>query len=606
MWWKKPSVIFIIFFSILAIGMKIWLPHTNFISYDTFGLYMPLPAKYIYNDVGLETEWYKVINEKYQNTPTYFQIAQSPKGGLIMRFYQGMSYLWTPAFFAGHFYAKAFGYPADGFSMPYARALIIFGALFSILGFLLARMVLKHFFNETVTTLTLILVLAGTNLFFFSTIGNDVPHVYLFTLFLAVIWFTIKWHDAPKYSYMLLLGILLGLIVAIRPSDVFIAIFPALWGVYSKETLSNKIKLLLNHKLQIIIAAVLAFLIILPQLLYYYKYAGEFFVNIYDDAGASFNLTSPRIGQVLFGFRKGWFIYSPLSILGFVGLIFVYKRYREYFWPVTIYLALVIYMIASFNSLVSYGWRAFVQSYATLIIPTGFFVAYVIEQKVWAKVALGLVLIPFIVLNAHQAYQVKMEIIHGSRMTKEYYFAVLGKNRISDSDRTLLLIERSEAKFDEIHDPAKFKQSELIHLSFDDSQIHDSISPEPFRGTGIFTLDENTIYSPDLKIPYKDITRDYYAYIKTTVQVFSYVDIQDDLFIVTTTMNKRGEHIKYRTVTSGEAGNVFIPGQWNKMELNYQTPEIYTGNEIIQSFIWNRGQKKVWIDDFTVTAFTLD
>ena len=605
MWWKKPSVIFIILFSLSSIALKFIIPHSNFISYDNFGYYMHLPAKYIYDDVALKTDWYKQVNDKYKVSPTYFQIAQSEKGGMIMRFYKGMSYLWTPAFFAADYYAKTFGYPPDGFSPPYQWALILFGGLFCIIGYIFARKILKRFFNETITTITLILIFVGTNLFYFVTIGNDTPHAYLFTLFLIFLYYTIKWHEAQKLKYAITLGIILGFIIAIRPSDIFIAVFPVLWGVYNKETILKKIALIKSNILQILLAGVIAGLFFIPQLLYYRIYAGEFFLNIYNDPGAAFDLFHPKFGYVLFGFRKGWFIYSPLSILGFFGLILIYKKFREYFWPAVIYLALVIYLIASFNSLTSYGWRGFIQAYATLILPTGFFVQYLMNRSVLIKILAFIVITFFIVLNLFQSYQVKMGVIDGSRMTRAYYFKVLFKTKVTDQDRSLLRVKRSETSIDIIPDNVKFNNLTLNFQTFEDQKVTDTTSPKPYEGKGMFELNKEVIYSPDFVKPYDEITQEYYCYLRSIVYVFAYEDVSNDLFLVLTTINKKGEHIKYRA-NSFNDDNKFIPGKWNRLIIDYQSPEIYSGKERIQSLVWYRGKGRVWIDNFKVMAYTID
>lgn len=606
MWLRKPSLWFLFFFSVVCVSSDFVIPHANFISYDNFGYYMHLPAKYIYNDVALETEWYKEINAKYNVTPTYFQIAPTEKGGIIMRFYKGMSYLWTPAFFIAHYYAKTHGYPADGFSAPYQWALIMFGALWSILGFLVTRKLLLRFFNETITTISLFLILMGTNFLYFVSFGNDTPHAYLFTLFVIFIWFTLKWHEKPRYKYAISLGITLGLIIAIRPSDVFIIAFPLLFGVYNKYTLERKISTIRQNYLQIALAGIIAALFFVPQLLYYRQIAGEYVINIYNDPGAAFDLLRPRFAHVLFGFRKGWFIYSPLSILGFVGIIFVYRKFKEYFWPVVIYLALVIYLIASFNSLISYGWRGFIQAYATLVIPTGFFVEYLLKRKLVVKIFASIVILLLTALNIHQSYQVKMGIIDGSRMTMRYYFRIIGKNTVTDDDRKLLLVQRSVTPVDVIPDDIPFNNIELDFNEFEEYTINDTTAPEPFSGKGMFEMNNKVNYSPVYRNVYKKITDEYYCYLRASVMVFSYEPIENDLLIVITTTNRKGGHIKYRANTSNDDMNKFVPGQWNKLTINYQTPEIYSGNERIESMVWYRGKGRAWIDDFKVMAYTID
>ena len=78
----------------------------------------------------------------------------------------GMSILYAPFFGMAHVYAKASAYEADGYSMPYRFALV-FSALFYVLvGLLFLRKTLKHFFDEGVTSLVLLAVGIGTNLFY--------------------------------------------------------------------------------------------------------------------------------------------------------------------------------------------------------------------------------------------------------------------------------------------------------------------------------------------------------------------------------------------------------------------------------------------------------
>lgn len=602
--WKKPSIIFIFLFSIIVIGLKVNIPHTNFISYDNFGYYMHLPAKYIYNDIELETNWHKTINEKYNNTPTYFQTATTDNGKTLMRFYKGMSYLWTPAFLTAHWYAQSTDYPADGFSMPYARALIIFGALFSILGLFIARKILLHYFNEKITALTLLVVYGGTMIFFFITLGNDAPHAYLFTLFASLIWFTIKWHETPKYKYAIMLGVTMGFIVSIRMMEMIVAIIPVLWGVYSRDSLKQKINLVKENYLQVAVAVIIAICFLIPQFYYYFKITGSIFVNIYNDPGNSFNFTHPRFAHVLIGFRKGWFIYSPLSMLGIIGLIMCYRKYKFYFWPVVIYLSILVYIIASFNSLTSYGFRAFAQSTALLFIPIALVVQYLTHKKWVLQGVAGIIIVFFIALNVQNSYKLKMGVIDGSRMTREYYFATFGKMSATEEDRKLLLVKRSDTPVDIIPDDVKFYNHQLVLHTFDDLVIDNEMAPTPYQGTGMYEMGLGNEFSPGLKIPYKMVTKEYYCYLRGHVYVYSHEPITN-LWLVLTTVNKKGQHVKYKAITF-DTENPFIPGEWNKLTIDYQTHEYYNVGETFVSYVWYTGKQQVWIDKFEVIAFTLD
>ena len=601
----RYSLIAAIVIATIIFGSKIFFPQTNILAADNFGYYLHLPARFIYDDVALTGEWVNIINDKYNNTPTLYQLMQTPKGGTIDRFFCGMAILWTPAFFAGHLAAGVLNYPADGFSAPYQWALMLYGAIFAIIGLFYLRKVLLTFFTDGVTAITLLIMFLGTNLFFFTGIGNDVPHVYIFTLFAALLYYTIKWHKVQKWAYMLAIGIVGGLIIAVRPSEMIAMAIPAFWGVTNVETFKNKLNLIWKCKFQILGAFIVVGLLFLPQLLYYRIYAGEFFVNIYNDASSTLNLSNPRFGYVLFGFRKGWFIYSPLSFLSVIGLVFTWKYQRVYFWPVLIYLVVNIYIIASFTSLVSYGWRAFVQSYAILTLPLGSLVFALSKLKKASKIIIALVLLPFFALNIHQSWQVRMGIISGSRMTKAYYFRVIGKNRVNEDDRNTLLLERPLTAIDDINSSIVDFDSNVLSLTFNENLPGPEVMHQPKSMPGMLKMSNENPFSPGIKEPYSSFSSNYFFYLRGSVWVYSNSeDVTDNLLLVFSTKNKSEGELKYRAYSFSKSEKVFKPGEWNLLTADYLTPEVQSKDETIQSYIWYNGSGEVWIDDFTIDLYT--
>lgn len=590
--------------AVVIFGSKIIFPQTNMIASDNFGYYLHLPARFIYNDPGLTGHWIDTVNDKYKNTPTFYQLMQSPKGGIINRFYAGMAILWSPAFFAAHWVAGLLNQPADGFSAPYQWALMLYGALFAVIGLLYLRKVLLKFFSDGVTAITLLILYIGTNFFFFTTIGNDVPHVYLFTLFAALIWYTIRWYESHKWMHALLLGFVAGLIIAVRPSEIIFMIIPALWGITSWETLKERFTFLLDRKFQVAAAVAVAFLMFLPQLMYYRAYAGEYFLSVYTDAGSTLDLSNPRFAYVLFGFRKGWFIYSPLSILSVVGLFYAWKYQRVYFWPVLLSLLLNLYLIASFTSLVSYGWRAFIQSYAILALPLGSLVYAASKlKKVW-KALLLLLILPFAALSVHQAWQIRMAVIDGSRMTRDYYFKIIGKSQISDDDRGLLMVERSVTPFDTIDERRNLTPSLLFTYDFGDQPAETAVMHQPKSLPGMFKMHSGNPYSPGIKEPYNFFTGNYYFYLRAGVWVYGFSeDIPGKLHLVFSTKNEAGEDLKYRAFTFSTLQKEFKPGEWNYLSADYLTPEVRTKDEVVQAYVWYSGAGEVWIDDYKVELF---
>ena len=167
-------------------------PAKNTIKYDVFGYYLYLPTAFIYQDLGLKNkEVFEQLIDKYQSTPTFYQVNRGPKGYWMMKYSMGMAVLYSPAFLVGHLVALNSDYPADGFSIPYQKALLIYNILIALLGLLVLRKVLLRFFPDSIVAMVLILLYFGTNYFAYSTFYAEMPLLYLFTMYSLLLWFTI-------------------------------------------------------------------------------------------------------------------------------------------------------------------------------------------------------------------------------------------------------------------------------------------------------------------------------------------------------------------------------------------------------------------------------
>ena len=103
----------------------------------------------------------------------------------------GMSILYAPFFGLAHIYATSSSdYEADGYSMPYRFALVFSALFYVLIGLLFLRKTLKHFFDEGVTSLVLIAVGLGTNLFYYTTYEAAMPHAFNFSLICIFVYYT--------------------------------------------------------------------------------------------------------------------------------------------------------------------------------------------------------------------------------------------------------------------------------------------------------------------------------------------------------------------------------------------------------------------------------
>lgn len=588
-------------------AIKFHHPQRNYMAYDNFGTYNYLPGLIIYNDLGWKNfETLEKINEKYYCTSTWYQFHKAETGYWINRFTMGMSMLFSPFFLIGHTIALNTDYPADGFSRPYQLALFWGGFVYFLIGLFFMARVLSRLFTPLVAATTLIAVYLGSNLLFFAAFGNDSPHVYLFSLYAVLIWYTIKWHDTPLKKYAAIIGIVLGVMIIARPIELFAVLIPLFWNVWNKESLIQKIELVKQHFSHFLILALMMFLIGLPQIIYWKIYTGSFFFSPMTDPAFGFDFLTPYFGWALFGFRKGLFIYAPIIIFAYTGLYLLYRRKKEIFWPVFLFVLLNTYLLSSFSGLISYGWRAFIQSYAVLTIPLGFTIQYLFEKKLVVRMLTLAIIIAFIALTAFQSWQLTKGILHGSRMTKAYYFAVFGKTQVDPELKRLLLVERSAAAEEHFTDEAGYSRRVAYFNDFEEimpnyARYYDSVVA--LSGRYAFRMDSTLPFSPGLRKSFRDLTKKDHAWIRAGVWVYPTADPAEHEAMLTITFDHNGQNYKYRN-TSIKSENLDIKlNEWNYISLDYLTPEPRRKNDELLVYIWYRGKAPIYFDDFKVEVF---
>src|SRR5947207_8981229 len=104
---------------------------------------------------------------------------------------------------------------------------------------------------------------------------------------------------------------------------------------------------------------------LLPQLIYWKEVTGSWIYKM----GSKWDFLNPH-WRVLFGWEKGWFIYTPVTILMVVGLFMLKKA--EYKRAVIVFFILNIWIIIAWHDWRfggSYSCRALTQSLAVMAIP---------------------------------------------------------------------------------------------------------------------------------------------------------------------------------------------------------------------------------------------
>ncbi len=578
----------------------------NILSWDVFGYYLYLPLKFIYNDLSIHNPAnIDSIIQHYGNTSNFYQGMVLPDGSYVMKYSMGMSFLYAPFFFIAHIIAKVFNYPADGFSAPYQCSVFIGSIIYSLLGLWALSKVLLHFFNRTITAIVLILIVFATNYIVHITMygQNAMSHNYLFTTYAFIIWLTILWHDSHKLKYMVWLGIFCGITILSRPSEVVCLLIPLLWGIQSITTFKEKILLLLKYKGQLILFSVIILLFGLCQVAYWKIHTGKFLFYSYGaNPGEGFEFFHPYILEVLFSFRKGWLVYTPVMLFSITGFYFIYKYNRAVFLPVLVFFMVNLYIVSSWSCwwyAQTFSQRSLIPSYPIMAIGLGYFLLWATQQSKGIKTVFALLIAALAFLNCFQVIQFHNGIIDGDRMTKAAYFNVFGKLHADPANEKLLLVNRTFYGDEDFKDQSGYTSKVLKKLDFETSDKKDAA--QFHSGAFSFKLNDSTPATDTIKAPYSEITTKDHAWLKITASVYPTKDTATNPFSLVVHFTHNGYPYKYITYPSKKM-NLEL-NKWNNITFYYLTPEVRRKSNELKIYFTTKTNADVYIDDLQVEIY---
>ncbi|NVO19702.1 MAG: glycosyltransferase family 39 protein [Bacteroidetes bacterium] len=581
-------------------------PPVTVLSWDVFGYYLYLPAKFIYKDIGLhDLSWVKAILEKYQPSDTLYQVYSIPQGGYVIKYSIGLAILNAPAFFFANMHAAKLGYPADGFSLPYQYAYAISGLIYTIIGMFMLRKILKEYVNETTTGIVILLIVLGTNYFQLTAFDGMLSHNYLFTLYTFIVWYTIRWHQAPKAKYAVLLGLFMGLTILTRPTEMVCLLIPLLWGIYDIKSLQAKWKQVCSNWSHLVLLVLALFIAGLPQLVYWKSVTGHWFYYSYRNPGEGFEFLHPFILEVLFGFRKGWLIYTPLMGLALAGLYILYIKQRAAFWASLVYFLVNLWVVSSWTCWWyaggSFSQRALLSSYVLLSLPLAYLINQVREWKSVYIAGISILVLFLLLLNVFQTWQWVHGIIDKTRMTRAYYFASFGKTSLKDIDRSLLLIDRTQEEM-QPSDTINLICHQLAFHSYEESSGIPGklIMDTAFTGKHSLELNKASAFAPGVDIAYKDLTNKEYAWIRISAMVYPADSAKNISASLVASFEYKGGSYKYKAESITNGKYLLLPYHWTKVSFDFLTPEIRSTEDRLKVYAWLQGGSRLLIDDFKV------
>ncbi len=402
--------------------------------WDIVAYYHYLPAVINHNDLPDHT-YVRVLEPHIatRDERSSFGISHSPRTGHHhLKFTYGTALFELPFFLIAHAVAHMSGgeYLADGYSAPYQLAVQLSTIFFVALGLLFIRRYLLRYVDDISTAIALCVIAFGTNLYFYSTVNAGMSHGYLFFLVAVILERTDTWHKWPTIQGAFIIGLCAGLVTVMRPVDGLIVLVPLLWNCWPASVFRSKWQLVARHRRHLYLAIVAFVIPILPQLIYWQITTGQLF--FYSYTGEGFAFEPANIADGLFSYRKGWIVYSPLVLLGFIGMALMLRRRSTAgpIVPLLIYFPIIITVIFSWEQWWyggGFGARPLVGSLPLLALPMAWLSKHLVKRSQILWITMLVVIFIGIRLNMFQQHQYNMGMLHWDQMTEERYWEIFLK-----------------------------------------------------------------------------------------------------------------------------------------------------------------------------------
>ena len=395
------------------------------INADGVGYYDYLPSVFIHHDLVRYNTDQLQSPEKFKrinSLNTYLDYKNSK----INRYLSGTAILQSPFFiFTLLKQGKSIDI-ATGYEAPYQRAIFYAAVFYLFLTIIFLKKILLLYDCSALTIIIIqLLLVLGTSVTDYVNFDASYSHIYSLFVITIFIFLVKSYFKKRSYQYFLLICVSLGLILLIRPVNGIVIFFiPFLSGSFQK--LKEEFLFLFKNPLRLATGIILTVSILSIQFLLWYLQTGNWVVNTYGDVG--FDFFKPEWVNVLFSYRKGLFVYTPILIFSFISLVWfaIKGRYYELVsW--LIFFILATYVISSWKCWFyggSFGQRVYIDFYSM------FFIVFALMfDKIagYLKIAIIIPASFFVYLNIVQTYQYKEFILHWDDMNEQRYWTVFLK-----------------------------------------------------------------------------------------------------------------------------------------------------------------------------------
>ena len=481
----KPVISELVIVLLFALAANNFVGDT--ITGDGAGYYEYLPSVFIHNDL-VRINMTDQEKDEFIKRVDHFGFYSEQGEHWVNRYPCGTAVLESPFFLITWMVTDMQGIDSDGYQKPFHRSIYFAAIFYLFLSLLFLKKVLVLYrVNRLSIVLSQVLLVFSTSVTQYATSNAAFSHIYSLFAITAFIFFAKKYFQYKRVNFYLYACLFLGLIVILRQvnglSILFVPFLAGSWGNFKVG-----VTCILRKPIAFTKGIVIAGAVVFIQMLAWYLQTGHFIVYSYQ--GYGFNFLSPQIVNILFSYRKGLFIYTPVLLLGLAGVFrWLYKREYYAFFSWMFFFCILTYVLSSWCFWYyggSYGLRAYIDFYAIFFIPFALMFNHLAS---WSRLMVILLAFFIIPLNLIQTYQYKTYILHGANMDKEKYWKIFLKTderyrgilwkkdydynkyeQIKEINLNDINVSpNSDSIFFKmkVSDFAAFKNVKLIHLSFE-------------------------------------------------------------------------------------------------------------------------------------------
>ena len=393
---------------------------------DGFSYYVYLPSWLLYGDTSLDAVARTFPSREYAD---FTGIRRWPGTNRWVNPHpMGEAILTAPFFVAAHVLTRVTGGNTDGFSVYYQHGAGLAGLAYLLAGLAVVRRLLLRHFPPGVALATLIAMTWGTNLFHYGVYDSVFSHIYSFCLIAVLVAVTESWWHRPTAARSLALGATAAGIFLTRHTNALFFLIVPLYGVTNLRALRERGAEIVQRWQPVLVAACVALVGVLPQLLLYKSATGQWLASPYGALEAGFTFGSPHLFDVLFGTQKGLFFWSPVLLFALVGWIVASGWPETLVWASGLILTITTLMIASWFDWQfggSYGHRGFTDAFAIVAVFMATCFAWVSERRNHAATTATAVCVALMVLlSIAQMIQYWIGVLPIANTTWEQYRAL--------------------------------------------------------------------------------------------------------------------------------------------------------------------------------------